>query len=422
MSYCRVSLCRIEKSFFETLLFHNDRDIVETILFQGTLPPKKKVEPVINIMHIVTTLSSGGAEAALYRLLSQTSRDSSFEHRVVSLTGIGIYGPYLRKLGIPVYSLGMKPGRPKLRSLSTLYRLIKQDLPDILQTWLYHADLVGLLAGSLSGVNRIVWNVRCTNVDFQYYAPTTRWVFSLLSRLSRLPTAVIANSYEGKNFHRRSGYRPKKWKVIPNGFDTRRYWPNPKARSQFRAILGLDDSARIIGMVARYDPMKDHANFFAAAARVSAVFPNVRFVLCGRDMSRHNSDIKKMIQENNLMDKTYLLGERSDLPDIFPALDINTLSSSFAEGFPNVLGEAMACGVPCISTNVGDAARIIGDTGKVVRPRDPVALAEASLDLLSNSGERRRELGLRARKRIEGRFSISKMAREYGEFYLEIMQ
>lgn len=371
-------------------------------------------------MHIVTTLSSGGAEAALYRLLSQASKEASFAHSVVSLTGIGVYGPYLRSLGIPLYSLGMKPGRPKLQSLAMLYRLIKQDLPDILQTWLYHADLLGLLVGRLSGVHRIVWNVRCSNVDFQYYPPTTRWVFSLLSRLSRLPTAVIANSYAGKEFHHRSGYRPRKWEVIVNGFDTKQYRPNPKARSRFRMALGLDESIRIIGMVARYDPMKDHANFFTAAGKVSADFPNVRFVLCGRDMSRHNSDVKKMIQENNLKDKTYLLGERSDLPDIFPALDINVLSS-FAEGFPNVLGEAMACGVPCISTSVGDAAYIIGDTGKVVRPKDPVALAEAWLDLLSISDERRKELGLRARKRVEERFSISKMAHQYGEFYREIM-
>lgn len=376
---------------------------------------------MIKIMHIVTTLSSGGAEAALYRLLSQVSSEASFANRVVSLTGIGVYGPYLRRLGIPVNSLGMKPGGPKLRSLAMLYRLIKQDMPDILQTWLYHADLLGLLAGRLSGVHRIVWNVRCSNVDFQYYPRTTRWVFSLLSRLSRLPTAVVANSYEGKEFHRRSGYRPRKWAVITNGFDTKQYRPKPKARSRFRIALGLDESTRIIGMVARYDPMKDHENFFAAARIVSADFPNIRFVLCGRDMSRHNSDLKRMIQRNNLKDKIYLLGERSDLPDIFPALDINVLSS-FAEGFPNVLGEAMACGVPCVSTSVGDAAYIIGDTGKIVRPKDPVALAEAWIDLLSISHERRRELGLRARKRIEEKFPISKMARQYVEFYREIMQ
>ena len=374
-----------------------------------------------NIFHVITTLSYGGAEAMLYRLLSHLSKNTSFQHSVVSLTGLGVHGPRLIEMGTPVYCLHMKGGRPEFRTLTKLYLLLKEYRPCVLQTWLYHADLLGLIVGRLARVPRIVWNVRCSNMDFRYYARTTLWIFALLSRLSRIPDAVVVNSEAGRQFHSQVGYNPRRWEVIPNGFEIERHKPDTEARTRYRLSVGLDESVRVIGMVARYDPMKDHATFFAAARRLSDVLPDVCFVLVGKGMDEGNNDIKEMIQKNGLRDRTYLLGERVDAPDIFPAFDINTLSSSFGEGFSNVLGEAMACGVPCVSTNVGDSAYIIGDTGKVVPSKNSTALAQAWFELLSIAPEQRSELGLKARRRIEGEFSISNVAQRYEKLYLELV-
>lgn len=376
---------------------------------------------MIKIMHIITTLSSGGAESALYRLISNSHRGPAIEHAVVSLTGQGIYGSRLKRMGIPVYCLGMKPGSPDPRKVIMLYRLIRRFHPHILQTWLYHADLLGLLVGRFARVSKIVWNVRCSEVFFEDYAPTTRWVFGLLKRLSHAPDAIIVNSIAGKEFHVRAGYRPKRWAVIPNGFETERYRPSIASRNRVRQVLGLDESIRIIGMVARFDPMKDHANFFAAAGRLSSVYHDVCFVLCGRGMDPGNDDIQRMIKNNDLEGRVYLLGERSDMHAIFPGLDINTLTS-LGEGFPNVLGEAMACGVPCVATDVGDASYIIGNTGRIVPPGNPEALSGAWGGLLSISPEQRAGLGLKARKRIEDNFSISKTVRQYEQLYCDVLQ
>ena len=305
--------------------------------------------------------------------------------------------------------------------ITKLYHILKKQRPHILQTWLYHADLIGLIIGRLSSVPKILWNVRCSNVDFKYYAKTTRLIFAMLSRLSRFPDAVVINSEAGKLFHIKSGYNPQKWEVIPNGFDTERYKPNREIRDSFRKSLGLGESAYIVGIVARYDPIKDYLNFFEAARRLSVAFPNVYFVIAGRGINKGNDDLNKMILKNGLNENTFLLGERDDLPEIIPAFDIGTLSS-FSEGFPNVLGEYMLCGVPCVSTNVGDSSNIIGNTGIIVPPNNPEALAKAWLDLLVMTFEQRTDLGLKARKRIVDKFSISKVVEKYEKLYFEMLK
>lgn len=374
------------------------------------------------ILHIITTLSSGGAEGMLYKFLSHTSRKDLFKHSVVSLTSMGTYGMRLRDLGVPVYCLDMLHRNLGFGSIIKLYLLLKKYKPHILHTWLYHSDLIGLIIGRLLGVPRILWNVRCSNVDFRYYTKTTRLIFSVLSRLSRFPDAVVINSEAGKLFHIKSGYKPRKWELIPNGFDIERYKPNTEIQACFRKLLGLGESDSIIGMVARYDPMKDYSNFFEAAGRLSSVFEKVYFVIAGKGMNKTNYDVMKMIQQLGLNENTFLLGERDDLPEIIPSFDIGTLTSSFGEGFPNVLGEYMLCGVPSVSTDVGDSANIIGDTGIIVPPNNPEALAKAWLDLLGMTSEQRTELGLKARRRIVDKFSISKVVEKYEKLYLGMLK
>lgn len=372
------------------------------------------------ILHLITTLSSGGAESMLYKLISHSSKNSYLKHSVVSLTDMGVYGMRLRALGIPVYCLDMSHKNLGFGSIVKLYHLLKKQRPHILQTWLYHADLIGLIIGRLSSVPKILWNVRCSNVDFKYYAKTTRLIFAMLSCLSRFPDAVVVNSEAGKLFHIKSGYNPQKWEVIPNGFDAERYKPNREIRAGFRESLGLGESDFIVGMVARYDPIKDYSNFFDAAGRLNKCFNKVYFVLAGRGMNKTNYDVMKMIQKHGVKDNTFLLGERDNLPEIIPSFDVGTLSS-FSEGFPNVLGEYMSCGVHSVSTNVGDSANIIGNTGIIVPPNNPEALAKAWFDLLAMKSEQRAKLGMKARQRIVEKFSILKVVEKYENFYFEIL-
>jgi len=375
----------------------------------------------IKIVHIITTLTLGGAETMLYKLIANAPKDSNIQHIVVGLTEIGIYGKKLKEMGIPVYCLEMKKKLSDIIAVVRLCRLLRKIRPHILQTWLYHSDLIGLIAGRLARVPVIVWNVRSADMNFMHYARTTLWTFRCLAHLSRLPDAVIINSEAGKKTHIQKRYTPKRWEVIPNGFDTTIFKPDLKARLKLKYTLGLNESTPVIGMVARYDPMKDHAHFLEAAGMINISSPYIHFVFVGKDMDENNLNIKEMIKRNGLEGKVCLLGQRTDMQNIYLAFDIFTLSS-FGEGFPNVIGEAMACGVPCVTTDVGDAAFIVGDTGIFVPPKNADALAQAWLDMLSLSPEQRFELGRRARKRIVENFSISLTVQRYQKFYLELLQ
>ena len=286
------------------------------------------------ILHIITTLSMGGAEAMIYKLLTHASNRSGLNHCVVSLSGPGYYGPLLEQRGLPVHHLSIDASIPKPKDVFKIYSVVKKWNPHVIQTWLYHADLIGLILGRFINVPKIVWNVRCSNMDLEQYPVTTRLIFYLLTKLSRSPDVIIANSVAGKKYHAQSGYAPKRWEIIPNGFDTDFYRPDNESRKRMRHALGIDEASLVVGMTARYDPMKDHGNFLRAAGKVNAAMPHVRFVLIGKGIDENNSNIADMIKENGLTDKVHLLGERTDLPNIYPVFDIFTLTSSFGEGFP----------------------------------------------------------------------------------------
>jgi glycosyltransferase involved in cell wall biosynthesis len=348
-----------------------------------------------------------------------------FAHTVVSLTNAGGLGPSIAALGVRVHQLGMRRGIPDVRAVWHLARLIRRERPDVLQTWLYHADLLGLVAGRLAGVRPIIWNVRCSDMDMRRYSWSSRLPRWLLSALSALPAAVVVNSERGRQAHERLGYRPRRWVVIPNGIDVMRFRPDPDARARLRQELGLPLSARLIGMVARYDPMKDHATFLRAAAellrnRTTRAKVDLRFVGVGRDVMWDNPNLAALGQDLGLRGHVHLLGERDDVERLLPALDLATLSSLFGEGWPNVVGEAMACGVPCVVTDVGDAGTIVGETGRVVPPGDPSTLARAWAELLALPDGQRQALGAAARERIATHFSLEQVVRKYEDLYEEL--
>jgi glycosyltransferase involved in cell wall biosynthesis len=364
------------------------------------------------VLHLITGLETGGAEQMLARLVSRLDRS---RHRsiVVSMTGPGSIGPELSRGGIEVHSLDLARGSPDPRGLVRLVGLWRLLRPDVVQTWLYHADLLGLIAKPFAPACRLLWNIQCTeSID-------TRVVLRLLVPGSRFPEAIVVNSLAGKSFHEGLGYRPRRWEHIPNGCDTSAFRFDEAARRRLRREWGIADDTVAIGLPARYHAMKDHATFFAAARILVAVRPDAVFVLAGPEIDQLNRRLLAMVGADGLAERMRLIGDRRDMADVYSALDIATLSSAFGEGCPNVLVEAMSCATPCAATACGDAAQIIGPTGKVVPPRDPEALAAAWRELIDLGPEGRRALGAAARRRAVAQYDLDAIVRRYDALYAD---
>lgn len=375
----------------------------------------------MRVVHVITGLNVGGAETMLRKLLGHRER-SWIERSVVSLTDIGPIGDELRAIGIPVRALGMRPGAPSPWVVPRLARLLRHEQPDVIQTWMYHADFIGGLAGRLVGDVPIAWNIRQSNLDRQGMKRTTLWTAKACARLSRrIPERIVCCGESAREVHAAFGYASDRMVVIPNGFDLDTFSPDSAARASVRRELGLSPDAVLIGRVARFDPQKDHASFIRAAALLHSCMPDIHFVLCGDGISWENSVLVDQIDTAGLRAHVHPLKRRSDVPRLQASFDVATSSSSYGEGFPNTIGEAMACGVPCVVTDVGDSARIVGDTGRVVSPRDPVALAAAWHELLQAEPAARARLGSAARERITARFSLPAIAAQYEALYDEMI-
>ena len=375
----------------------------------------------VKIAHLITGLSTGGAEQMLYKLLSRND-GSRFQPCVISLMDQGTLGKPITDLGIPVFFLGMRRGVPDVTGIWKLWNILRRERPRLLQTWLYHADVLGLLGGKLVGVPHVIWNLRCSNMNLAEYSKVTGLTMRAGARLSHWPEAIIVNSRAGQRFHEELGYRPKHWEFIPNGFDLDHFKPNQSARVQLRERLKRPEDAFLIGHVARFDPMKGHEIFLRAAHMIAKRRAGPQFVLAGRDVEITNTTLRGLIDDLELNDRVHLLGECHEVAHITAALDVASSSSVFGEAFSNAIGEAMACGVPCVVTDVGDSAIIVGDTGNVVPPGDPEALAEAWDDLLCISPEERQRIGSAARRRVQTCYSLSDVTDRYQRFYQDIAQ
>lgn len=370
----------------------------------------------MRIVFIITGLSTGGAETMLLKLLERLDRNR-FALHVISLTTLGEIGPRIAALGIPVEAMGIQPGLPSPITFLRLVRQIRRVKPDVVHTWLYHADLLGGLAARLAGVSAIGWCIRNSNLDKDKTKFSTRAVVGLCARLSTwVPSQILSCSEEARQVHVALGYAAEKMRVVPNGFDLARFKPDGDARSALRAELGLADSTPLVGLIARFDPQKNHAGFFEAASMLHQQMPHVHFVLAGHGIERNNAILMRAINKAGVLANTHLLGLRNDTPRLMAALDV-LASSSYGEAFPNVLGEAMACGVPCAVTDVGDSAYIVGDTGRVVASGDMAGLALALQALLVLPPSEKAALSERARARVAAHFEIGKIVRQYEDFY-----
>lgn len=370
----------------------------------------------MKVTHVITGLGVGGAEVMLLRLLSRTDRDQ-FQPTVISLTDHGVLGEQIESLGIPVYGLGMRPNRPDPRALGHLVRQLRRDQPDLVQTWLYHADLLGGLAAQVAGRVPIAWGVHNTNLAPAINKRGTLLVSQLCARLSAwLPTAIVYCSEATKQAHLAIGYRPEKSVVIPNGFDLDLFRPNAAARVEVRHELGLPIDVPLIGLVARYHPAKGHRTFVEAARLLAACRSDVHFVLVGDGVDWENHELAGWIDATGPRDRFHLLGRRRDAPRLQASFDLGT-SSSAGESLSLVVGEAMACAVPCVVTDVGGSAYLVGDTGRVVPPGDAAALAAGWHDLLALDPAARADLGRRARQRIADHFGLPQIVRHYEQLY-----
>lgn len=369
-----------------------------------------------HIVHVITSLDTGGAEMMLAKLLRRMNRQH-FSAEVVSLTTLGRIGTDLQQEGFAVTALGMSPGSLNLGGLFRLIQLLRNTRPSVVQTWLYHADLYGLMAASLAGVGKVIWNIRCSCFAPRDFSFSLRLIVRLLAWLSRMPAAIVVNSEAGRQVHEAVGYHPDRWEVIPNGFDHRLFRPDPEARHMIRQELGLDDECLLIGLIGRFDPFKDHDTFIRAASLLTARRKDVRFLLAGRGIDKSNHELVNKLALHG-MEHCFLLGERNDIPAVTAALDI-AVCSSYSEGFPNVIGEAMTCAVSCVVTDVGDCAIVVGDTGVLVPPRSPERLEEGIRYLLELRPSELKTLGIRARERILTQYNIEQIAWRYEQLYAE---
>lgn len=371
----------------------------------------------MKVVHVITGLQMGGAEMMLLRLLKQL-RGSDYDPYVVGLTEPGPISDEIANLGVPIEALAAKRGAPSPATVFRVARIIRRVRPDVVQTWMYHSDLIGGLAARAAGSPPVAWGLHHSNLSPAFNKRSTLMTARTCARLSRvLPAAIVCCAESTMRLHAELGYDEEKLLVIPNGFDVEAFRPDPAARADVRRELGLPDEARLVGMVARFHPQKDHQTFVQAAGLVRARRDDTHFVLCGGFLDWNNAELVRWIEEAGARDRFHLLGPRSDVSRIQASLDVAALSSQGGEAMPLAIGEAMACGVPCAVTDVGDAALLVGDTGRVAPPRDPEALAAACLSLLSLPADAHARLGAAARRLIAERYSLSETAARYLELH-----
>jgi len=359
------------------------------------------------IFVVTAGLRGGGAEAMLARLA--TARPSiADEITVVSLIPAEAHVARLVAGGVEVLELRFDKAGGIVTGLFRLARLIAERRPQIVQGWMYHGDLAALVALALSGRRRdthLVWGIRCSAMDWRSYGPGLALVVKACALLSRWPDMVTANSAAGLKSHMALGYHPRRAQVVANGIDLDEFRPDTVARAAVRSEFAIPEDAIVLAHVARVDAMKDHGSFLAAMA----MLPDVSALLVG-------AGAENLAPARNL----FRLGRRCDVARLFAAADFVVSSSRFGEGFSNVLAEGMACGLPAVATDVGDAKLIIGDTGLVVPPENPDALAAAIRQLAGESAGARAERGSRARARIAENFTLEHAIRRYVELYASL--
>ena len=318
---------------------------------------------------------------------------------------------------MPTVALGLREGASLLSALKALRKILGTFQPDIIQGWMYHGNLVASIASGLApGSPSVYWNVRQTLYDIDHEKTGTRWIIGLCSLISGRPKAIIYNSSVSCQQHEDFGFSKRSHVVIPNGFDLLTWRPDTNGAIETRRSLGIAGSAVVIGHVARFHPMKNHESFVKAAVNLLSENAECEVVLAGLGVTPDNEALNSLVPDS-LKPRFHWLGERRDVLQLMQCFDVFCLSSAWGEAFPNVLGEAMATGTPCISTDVGDSRYIVGDTGTVVQANDQDALVGGLQKLVSMSVALRNERGMEARGRIQKLFALEAVINDYSRLY-----
>ena len=356
----------------------------------------------------------------LYKLLARTDK-SRYHSSVISLTDKGALGEPLEAQGISVTALGTNMGMTFPFTLVRLIRRIRVLNPDLIQGWMSHGNIAAQFASIFAHRHvPVLWNIRQSIYSLKYERRMTASLIKMAGLLSYFPNVIVYNSVKSAEQHETLGYRRNRRMIIPNGFDIDIFKPDPNSANAVRQELNIPDDHFIIGMIGRFDPMKDHGTFLKAASLLLKRHSKIHFLLAGDQVDWRNETLRDAISDLAISSKVCLLGERRDIPRLNAALGIAS-SSSYTESFPNVIGEAMSCGVPCVATDVGDSSWLIGETGRVVPPRDPGALAKAWIDLIEMGSTYRQSLGQAARQRIIDKFSLELIVHKYETLYEDLI-
>jgi glycosyltransferase involved in cell wall biosynthesis len=371
----------------------------------------------MKVIHIITSLGDGGAEHTLFKICKH---DIVNNHIVISLKGPGKYFSLLNKLGIKVYCLNLK--FYSIYKLIFLIKLLRSLKPNIVQTWLVHADFIGSITAYLAGIKNIIWNVRYSNFKIKKAKLTTILLIKILAKLSFLmPQLIVIVSKRAKKIYETEGYDKKKLRFIPNGYDLSFLKPSKTQTKYFKKKNKIKKKLPIIGNVARYDPKKDHLNLIKALSLIRSRNINFFCFLVGSNINLNNLRLVSQIKRLKLSKKIKLLGQNDNIPKIMNGIDVYVQSSSYGEGFPNVVAESMACGTPCVVTDVGDASLIVGKTGWVVPPNSPIKLAKSLTKALHEIGTQKWNIRCyKSRLRIKENFDISKMIKSYNKLWFEV--
>lgn len=367
------------------------------------------------VLHVITGLGRGGAPTMLYRLVEALSPKSGYAHEIVSLLEKDRFDHDFDRLGVPLHALDIRHPTLAAGAIMRLRRLVKDADPDVVQGWMYHANVAAAL--SAPGRAPVVWDVQHSLHDLKRERLLTQAAIRLGPILARRVARIVYCSETSEAQHRGIGYPGDRSVFIPNGVDTEVFRPDQEAARAQRATMALPDGAVLIGHAARYHPMKNHRGLVRAFAAIAPRFPEARLVMVGRRVDEDNEELVAEVRESGMEGRVLLLGEHSDMPRLLRAFDLYVSSSSWGEAWPVVLCEAMASGLPCVTTHVGDSATLVGETGRVTPAGDEAALAKAIGELLALSPERRRALGGRARERVIERYSLSSVAEAYASLY-----
>ena len=374
----------------------------------------------MKILHIITGLDTGGAETMLVKVAGGLSAHGHVQ-KVVSLTGSGTVTHLLQDVGIPVVELSLKDPRRSIIDFFRLRRTIRRFRPDVVQSWMYHADFVSAITVPRGIL--LVWNVRHSVNDLKNESPFIRLLIKISPFISRRPNKILFNSYVSRDQHIGFGYPRKKCWVIPNGFDTGQFHPDSELRSRLCETWSFPEDSLVIGNIARYHPMKNHFGLIQAFARCISERPDIPLylVMVGRSVTAENEKLMGAISHEKVQNRVRLLGRVPRPETVMPGFDIYCSPSSWGEGFPNVIGEAMSCGVPCVVTDVGDSASVVDETAVVTKGSDSESIAVGLLQMMNFGTAKRKQLGVQARERIIKYYSINNIVDRYEELYKRLV-